>query len=139
MQPNLLELAAQLSKTYHAGQRYGTEDYFNYHITGVVDSLKIHHMPEKYLIVGYLHDIVEDTSVSLDTIQNLFGEEIKAAVAAITKRENESRDDYLARCSKNSIARFVKLHDALFNASNCFKNKNKENFAKYLHTISKLT
>ena len=132
-------LAQTLSSTSHIGQRYGTEDYFDYHICGVVESLKIHDLSEEFIIVGYLHDIVEDTSVSLDTIQNLFGEEIKAAVAAITKRENESRDDYLARCSKNPIARFVKLHDALFNASNCFKNKNKENFAKYLHTISKLT
>ena len=89
--------------------------------------------------VGYLHDIVEDTSVTLDTIENLFDKTIRDAVDAITKRKEESRADYLARCSTNKIARLVKLHDAMFNATNCHKNKNENKFTYYLQTISKLT
>ena len=49
------------------------------------------------------------------------------------------RADYLARCSTNKIARLVKLHDAMFNATNCHKNKNENKFTYYLQTISKLT
>ena len=130
-------LAQTLSSTSHIGQRYGTENYFDYHICGVVESLMIHDLSEEFIIVGYLHDIVEDTSVTLDTIENLFDKTVRDAVDAITKRKEESRTDYLARCSSNKIARIVKLYDASFNAVNCFKNKNK--FTYYLQTISKLT
>lgn len=132
-------LAQTLSSTSHAGQRYGIENYFDYHICGVVESLKIHDLPEEFLIVGYLHDIVEDTTVTLDTIENLFDTTIRDAVDAITKRKDESRPDYLVRCTTNKIARLVKLHDAMFNATNCHKNKNDNKFSYYLQTISKLT
>lgn len=135
----LLELARTLSQTYHTDQKYGQEDYFAYHITGVVNSLKLHNYSENFLIVAYLHDIVEDTEVSLDTIKNLFGVNIANAVDAITKRDGEARPDYLARCSKNNIARMVKLHDAMFNANNCAKNKNKQKYNEYIsETIAKL-
>lgn len=135
----LVKLAKKLSKSSHVGQKYGTEDYFNYHVTGVVNLLKLHNLSDVYIVVAYLHDIVEDTSISLDTIANLFGNVVRDAVDAMTKRTNESRSEYLARCSTDKIARIVKLHDAMFNATNCFKNKNKQKFNYYLQTISQLT
>ncbi len=135
----LVKLAEVLSDSLHKGQKYGTEDYFQYHIKGVVNSLKLHNLSENYLIVGFLHDSKEDTSISLSTIENLFGSTVREAVDAITKREDESREEYLVRCSANKIARIVKLHDAMFNATNCFKNKNNTKFNYYLDTISNLT
>ena len=80
----------------------------------------------------------EDTSVSLETIYNLFGKVVGEAVDAITKREGEDRPTYLARCTSNKIARVVKLHDAMFNATSCHKNKNKTKFNYYLQTIAAL-
>ena len=136
---SLLNLAQTLAETYHKGQKYGIDDYYQYHICGVVNSLKLHNLPESYLIVGYLHDIVEDTSITIETIVNLFGETVGEAVDAISKREGESRDNYLVRCSSNKIARIVKLQDAMFNSMNCFKNKNKTKHNEYLIAISKLT
>lgn len=133
-----VKLAKKLSKTFHTGQKYGTEDYFKYHIKGVVKSLKLHDMAPKFIIVGYLHDIVEDTELNLEVIDHMFGKEIADAVDAMTKRKDETREDYLIRCAKNKIAKFVKLHDAMFNASNCFKNKNKGKYAYYLQTMSTL-
>lgn len=134
----LLVLAKVLSETFHQHQKYGTADYFHYHVSGVVNSLKLHNLPDEYLIVGYLHDIVEDTTVSLNTISDLFGECIGEAVSSITKHDDETRENYLVRCSSNKIARIVKLHDAMFNATNCFKNKNKSKYNYYLNTISLL-
>lgn len=134
-----LALAEALSEHYHAGQFYGVNlNYFQYHISGVVNQMKVHNMNEEALIVAYLHDIIEDTSCTIETIRGLFGEGIAAAVLAITKTPNESRDAYLSRCAKNKLARVVKLHDALFNATNCLKNKNIEKYNYYLETISKL-
>ena len=134
----LVQLAKVMSETFHSNQKYGIEDYFKYHIEGVVNSLKLHNFCDDYVIVGYLHDLAEDTSISLDTIYNLFGKTIGDAVKAITKIKDEPRAVYLSRCASNPIARMVKLHDALFNATNCHKNKNKVKVNYYLDTISLL-
>lgn len=134
-----LELARALSQHYHNGQLYGAnQGYFEYHITGIVNLLKVHNFSEEHLIVAYLHDIVEDTSCTIDIIKSLFGESIANSVIAISKQDDESKDAYLARCTKNKLARVVKLHDALFNATNCLKNKNTTKYNTYLETISKL-
>ena len=138
---SLITLARTLSKTFHQNQLYGTYNYFDYHIeNGVVALLKLHNFSENYIIVGYLHDLIEDVdTVSINTIKELFGNVISEAVDAITKRSNETREEYLTRCSKNKIARIVKLQDAVFNATNCAKNKNKNKYHYYLNTISYLT
>lgn len=130
-----LTLAKAVSKDSHQGTKYGTKNYFKYHVCGVVASLKQQGFGNEYLIVGYLHDVVEDTHVTPETINNLFGEHIGEAVDAITKRKEETREVYLKRCAGNKIARIVKTHDALFNASNCFKNKNKSRFNYYMDTL----
>jgi (p)ppGpp synthase/HD superfamily hydrolase len=68
-----------------------------------------------------LHDSVEDTPLTLAKIESLFGKEVRDAVDALTKRESETREEYLIRCGSNPIARVVKLHDAAFNAHNSHK------------------
>ena len=135
-----LVLAEALATHYHFGMMYGThQDYVQYHILGVVNQMRVHHLSEEHLIVGFLHDIVEDTSCTIETITALFGERIAAAVLAITKLKDESREEYLTRCAKNKLARMVKLHDALFNATNSAKSKNTERYNYYIQTISQLS
>ena len=46
-------------------------------------------------VVGWLHDAVEDTSLTLSEIEERFGPETAAAVDAISRREGEAWDDYL--------------------------------------------
>lgn len=135
---DLVNLASTISQTFHSHQKYGTEGYFEYHIQGVVNSIKAHGLSDSHIIVAYLHDVVEDTSITIETIYDLFGTSIGDAVKAITKKEEETRTEYLANCAKNKIARIVKLHDALFNATNCMKNKNTQKYNYYLDTISQL-
>ena len=137
MKPSV-HLAETLAEEAHKEQTYGGESYFKKHITGVAVSIAAHGLPEEYVIVANLHDIVEDTTVSLETIYNLFGKVVGEAVDAITKRDGEDRHTYLARCASNKIARVVKLHDAMFNATSCHKNKNKTKFNYYLQTIAAL-
>ena len=86
-------------------------------------------------IVALLHDTVEDTPATVEQIQSLFGEEVAAAVAAMTKGEEEDYKDYIARLSKNPIAVKVKLADLEHNMSierlPSFTEKGKERVAKY--------
>lgn len=71
---------------------------------------------ENLICVALLHDIVEDNSdFSINLICNEFGNEISSAVEAITRTNNESYSDYIARVSKNKLARLVKIEDLLHN------------------------
>lgn len=135
MTQNQVEFAETLSKESHKGQKYGPHDYFEYHIKGVVNSLIEHQFSEIYIIIALLHDSVEDTPLTLDKIESLFGKEIRDAVDALTKREDETREEYLFRCGLNPIARVVKLHDAAFNAHNSHKDNNHSRVDYYLQTM----
>ncbi|MDR1517555.1 MAG: phosphohydrolase [Dysgonamonadaceae bacterium] len=67
-------------------------------------------LPEK--IVGILHDVVEDTPWTMDALaREGFSDEILLAVDALTRRDNESYDDYLARVKPIPLAVRVKLND----------------------------
>ena len=63
------------------------------------------------IIVSLLHDVVEDTDIQLDQIESMFGKEIALAVDGLTRRESESFDDFISRCSKNELSRRVKIED----------------------------
>lgn len=62
-------------------------------------------------IVALLHDVVEDSDVTLEELSKTFPEKIVAAVDAITRREDETYEAYINRVSENKIARKVKIAD----------------------------
>lgn len=67
-------------------------------------------------MAAVLHDVVEDTDVSLDDLRNEgFPIEMIAAIEALTKRPGESRIEAAARAAANPIARVVKLADVTDN------------------------
>jgi (p)ppGpp synthase/HD superfamily hydrolase len=68
-------------------------------------------------VVGWLHDTVEDTEVTLSTIESQFGSETAAAVDAVSRREGEAWSDYLDRVAANPIARQVKISDLIDNSN----------------------
>lgn len=61
--------------------------------------------------VAWLHDVVEDSSITLQDLALTFPPEIVAAVDAITHRPHEPREDYYRRVAANDLARAVKLAD----------------------------
>ena len=63
-------------------------------------------------IVGVLHDLIEDTKITLTNLSNEgFSENIIDAVHALSKLENEDYDHYIQRVKKNDLAVRVKLND----------------------------
>jgi (p)ppGpp synthase/HD superfamily hydrolase len=63
-------------------------------------------------IVALLHDVVEDTPVTLEDLREAgFAESVLAAVACVTHSHAEPYADYVIRCKANPIARQVKLAD----------------------------
>lgn len=67
--------------------------------------------PDEFRVAGVLHDVVEDSAVSVDDIEFLFGEEVAQAVDALTRRKEETYSDFIDRVKLNEIAREVKLSD----------------------------
>ncbi|WP_294072267.1 phosphohydrolase [Proteiniphilum sp. UBA1028] len=69
-----------------------------------------HTLQEK--IVGILHDVVEDTSWTLQQLaEEGFSKETVDSVDALSRRDNESYDEYILRLQDNPTAVRVKLND----------------------------
>ena len=63
-------------------------------------------------IASVLHDVVEDTKWTLKRLRYMgFTETVLEAVDALTKREDESYDQFIQRAAMNPIAREVKIPD----------------------------
>lgn len=70
-------------------------------------------------IVGMLHDVVEDTDVTLDALREYgFNEDILMAIDLVTKKKGPDYDEdiYYEKIKTNSIAREVKLADLKHNS-----------------------
>lgn len=66
--------------------------------------------------VALLHDVVEDTTVTLEELKVRFPREVTDAVALMTHNENTDYFDYVRAIKKNPIARKVKLADLAHNS-----------------------
>lgn len=103
-----LEQAIKTALRGHAGQKEKNGGPYILHPLRVMlgcDS-------EEKKIAAVLHDVVEDTELTLDQLAELgFAKEIITAVDALTRRNEESYDDFIKRAAFDPIARPVKLRD----------------------------
>jgi (p)ppGpp synthase/HD superfamily hydrolase len=109
-----LDDAIQLARRAHEGQLDKSGRPYIAHPLRVMGHVKGEH--ERMTAV--LHDVVEDTDVTLDDLTALgCPPEVLAAVAAISKHPGERQSDYLARVMANPIALTVKRADIADNMS----------------------
>ncbi len=136
----LLERAIRIAVKAHKGQRD------NYGAPYIMHPLRVMHRvdttPEK--IVAALHDVVEDTSLSLDDLRKEgFPGRIIKAVDCISKREGEDYEEYVRRAGSNPLARRVKLADLEDNMDvrrrRVVDEKDARRLAKYLKAWRKLS
>lgn len=104
---NSVESAFELALKAHKGQVDKAGKAYIMHPVRVASNFK----EDNLIIVSLLHDVVEDTDIQLVQIESLFGKEIALAVDGLTRRENESYDDFISRCSGNELSRCVKIED----------------------------
>ena len=71
---------------------------------------------ETSVCVALLHDILEDTSVSLEELQALFPAEVTDAVLLLTRKPGQDYLAYIRELKANPIARRVKLEDLKHNS-----------------------
>ncbi|MFA6272232.1 MAG: RelA/SpoT family protein [Patescibacteria group bacterium] len=85
MDLDMIRLAYDYAKEAHKGQkRRSGEDYIQ-HPLHTASNLVDMGLDEKIIIAGLLHDIPEDTDLTIEDIRKEFGKDIATLVAGITK------------------------------------------------------
>jgi len=125
-----LERAKALAMNAHHGQTRRNGGPYIIHPERVANSLK----DLKSKIVAWLHDVVEDTDVTLYQIRTLFDDEIADAVDSVTERKGEDYLHFILRASKNEIGLKVKIADIKDNLNDDPRpgSKNKYLLALYI-------
>jgi hypothetical protein len=112
-EPSQLDVAIDLAWSAHAGQRDKLGVAYICHPLSVMRRVAT----DDEKIVAVLHDVVEDTPVTLDYLRTLgFDEHIVRAVDAVTKRAGEPLADSMARVAADPLALIVKRADISHNA-----------------------
>lgn len=109
-------LALDIAIEKHKGQvRKGTDIPYIKHIIDVYEILRKQGVDDETLIVGILHDTVEDTDMTLEKVKELFGEYVCSGVGA--ESEKKHIKDYMER-KKEHLDR-VAASDANTQMVNC--------------------
>lgn len=119
--------AAYFAISKHGNQTYDGYPYY-FHLEQVVDVLKEFEFTEdKYIISGYLHDVMEDCDASYNDIKETFGEEVAEIVYAVTdelgRNRKERKSKTYPKIKANNDAIVVKLADRLANLRNSIQKK----------------
>ena len=87
----------------------------------------------KKKIVAVLHDVVEDTKMTIGELAQLFPDHLVMAIKILTKKKGEEYFDYIKRLieSNNEIAIAVKIADLKDNLDlNRIKNPTEQDWAQ---------
>jgi (p)ppGpp synthase/HD superfamily hydrolase len=104
----MLDKAILIASTAHQGQMDKAGEPYILHPLRVMFTRRT----ETERICAVLHDVIEDTNITLDYLKNEgFSEDILSALDALTRRENETYDEFIDRILRNKIACYVKLAD----------------------------
>ena len=122
----LTDLAAAIATKAHKGQtRWGGEPYIT-HPARVARSLIKDGFDEEYIAVAWLHDVIEDTHHTYDSlVAEGIPPHVAGSVDIITKTDDMGYLDYILRVSTDNLARTVKMADIRDNMSDWPKNKKK--------------
>lgn len=129
---------AQRAKAFaieaHKDQKYGEYDY-SFHLEGVVLNIvernRDNPMLQTLCAIGWLHDVVEDTDVTVQQLEREFGLCIALAVRDLSKTEGQDYKEYMLQCCKGALAREVKICDTMFNLQQSFLNNRAKGMKKY--------
>lgn len=111
-----IENADLLARTAHRGQVDKAGNPYIDHPRAVAEALREH--GDHAVMAGLLHDVVEDTHITLDDLRELgYPDDVVAAVDSVTRRPNETYMDMVRRAAADPLGRLVKLADNAHNSS----------------------
>ena len=118
--------AYELAREAHAGQRRASGDEFVTHAVEVATILSLLGLDTDSIVSGLVHDVVEDTTVSLADIDKRFGRSVSTIVDGVTKigrvefrshteQQVENYRKLLLSMARDARVILVKLADRLHN------------------------
>jgi len=121
-----LAKAIDIAKSAHEGQVDKADKPYFEHVKTVAENVSeiIRSWNEEYddfliqaQIVSYLHDVVEDTSLTIDDLWKLqIPVECILAIEVLTKIKGQDYSDYLAKVKQDKLATVVKIADLIHNS-----------------------
>lgn len=122
----LIEKAFEFCVEHHTGQKRLTNEEYYIHPYNVAKIIVILGMDSQSIAAALLHDIVEDTDVSLEDVKKQFGEDVALLVDGVTKigrltisskeqQQAESLRKMLIAMGKDIRVIIIKLADRLHN------------------------
>ena len=142
--------AKMFAEAAHDSQMYG-ENPYTQHLTDVVMNVRVEirsmgiqgksfstDVVQILMDSAYLHDVVEDTDTSLETIRTLFGEQVAEVVDLLTKRKCLSYKKYIDNIKQNEYALLVKIADTRANLAQSYYDNNEKRIAKYAKQLALL-
>lgn len=140
---NLIRKAYDIAKQAHADQKRASGTEFVTHPLAVAIILAEKRMDHETICAALLHDVVEDSGISLDEIRKHFDEDTAQIVEGVTKTEKVrymTKDEYnaenlrkmLLATSKDARVMILKLADRLDNMKtlSSFKEYKQKRIAK---------
>lgn len=122
---DLIRRAYEMSHAAHKGQVRKTGDPYFSHVFATGVKLVNWQLPAAVVAAGLLHDVAEDTSITIEDIQKEFGEDIAGMVAAVTKlghvkyrgldRYVENLRNMFIAMAKDVRVIFIKFADRMHN------------------------
>lgn len=114
MKRNLVDDAMTVALRAHSGavNKHDGEPYI-LHVQRVAIAVREAGLDELHQAVAWLHDVVEDTDVTLDDLAKIFWNEpeLVTNVSALTKRKGITNEEYYKNLLNFPIAARVKLKD----------------------------
>lgn len=138
----MLNKAIEIASKAHAGQiDKGGNPYILHPLRVMINFCGSEN--EVVKICAVLHDVIEDTDVTLDNLRmEGFSEEIVSALDCLTKRDGENYDAFISRVLTNEIACKVKCGDLADNMNLTRipnpTEKDKERIKKYSKASERL-
>ena len=104
---NLIIMAANLARNAHDGQtRKHSGDPYYFHVARVAGRVATHqHATEAMVAAAYLHDVLEDTDMSIGEMTNRMGSEVTLLVLQLTNPSKCMQGPGHKRPEKKSVDR----------------------------------
>ncbi|MEB0114660.1 HD domain-containing protein [Variovorax sp. RTB1] len=136
MNTSELSAARAYALAMHGAQMYGPHPY-SYHLDAVATTLAPYGVEAQ--VIGYLHDVVEDTSATVAEVQSRFGSEVAVCVSLLTDEPGANRKERksktYAKLAKvtgpEELALIVKTADRLSNVRACVADANRVLWSLY--------
>lgn len=120
---NIVDRARLVAVFAHGDQLYGGKPY-HIHLKSVANTLvRFGHDDKNIISAAYLHDVLEDTSVTGEDLSYIFGPSILALVMAVTNEPGANRKERAEKTypkiRSTNRATLLKLADRISNLENC--------------------